>query len=310
MARRLRLEFPGALYHVLNRGNYRRPLFQAADEAHAFLRTLEEAVSIYDWRLQAFAVMPNHYHLAVETPEANLVDGMHWLQSTFATRFNRLHKESGHLFQGRYQSLLVEDDSALARLVNYIHLNPVRAGLVTPEYAGTFRWGSLMRFIRGICSSGLVADRWLKALGLRPDDEGWSDYLDLLKRLASDRNAQDEAGFSQMSSGWAIGTKSWRQALAEKYATLSLDPGRSAAELHSFRESRWANELNRLLEESGRTAREAVESPKGASWKVAIAAELRQRVGAPVKWIARSLSMGSPDAVRGYLFQYRSRKSS
>jgi REP element-mobilizing transposase RayT len=99
MARKLRIEFPGAVYHVINRGNYRRDLFLSAGEAGAFVRTLEEAAESYGWRIYAYALMRNHYHVALQTPQPNLVEGMHWLQTTFATRFNRLHRERGHLFQ-------------------------------------------------------------------------------------------------------------------------------------------------------------------------------------------------------------------
>jgi putative transposase len=122
MARKLRIEFEGAIYHVLNRGNYRRDLFLSSGEAKAFVLALEEATKTFGWRVHAYAVMRNHYHLALQTPRPNLVDGMHWLQSTFATRFNRLHGERGHLFQGRYQSLLVEDDASLAQV------NPTGSG--------------------------------------------------------------------------------------------------------------------------------------------------------------------------------------
>ena len=93
MARKLRIEFPDAVYHVLNRGNYRRDLFLSAGEAGAFVKALEEAAEIYGWRIHAYAVMRNHYHVALRTPQPNLTEGMHWLQTTFATRFNRLHGE-------------------------------------------------------------------------------------------------------------------------------------------------------------------------------------------------------------------------
>jgi REP element-mobilizing transposase RayT len=116
MARKLRFEFEGALYHVINRGNYRRDLFETPATAKAFEATLDEACELHGWKLHAYVVMRNHYHLALETPQPNLVAGMHWLQSTFATRFNRFRSERGHLFQGRYQSLLIEDWTALARV--------------------------------------------------------------------------------------------------------------------------------------------------------------------------------------------------
>ena len=96
-----RIEYPGAIYHVINRGKYRKELFLKQNTGEAFERCLFEIVDRCGWKLHAYVIMSNHYHLAVETPEPNLVVGMKWLQSTFATRFNRLRKERGHVFQGR-----------------------------------------------------------------------------------------------------------------------------------------------------------------------------------------------------------------
>jgi len=126
MARKLRIEYEGALYHVLNRGNYRRDLFETVGAAKAFLAVLEEGSAMFNWRVHAYVLMRNHYHLALETPLPNLVEGMHWLQGTIATRFNRFRQEQGHLFQGRYHAILLEDRSVLSRVVDYVHLNPVQ----------------------------------------------------------------------------------------------------------------------------------------------------------------------------------------
>ena len=110
MPRKQRIEYPGAIYHVISRGNYRKELFLKKRTGEAFERCLFETVERCRWKLHAYIIMSNHYHLAVETPEPNLVVGMKWLQSTFATRFNRLRKERGHVFQGRYKSILIGDE--------------------------------------------------------------------------------------------------------------------------------------------------------------------------------------------------------
>jgi len=133
MARRLRLQFPGARSHIINRGNFRQAVFSTAGAGQAFVTTLDEAAERFRWRLHAYRVMSNHYHLALETPEPNLAVGVHWLQTTYATRHNRFRRRHGHLFQGRFKSLLIEDATHLARVVDYIHLNPVRAGTVPAE---------------------------------------------------------------------------------------------------------------------------------------------------------------------------------
>ena len=101
MARKARVEYGGALYHVLDRGDRREAIFRDGQDRERFLTTLGEACARTGWRVHAFVLMTNHYHLLVETPEANLVAGMRWFQTTAAARFNRRHRLSGHLYQGR-----------------------------------------------------------------------------------------------------------------------------------------------------------------------------------------------------------------
>src|SRR5690625_3281078 len=119
--RKNRIEYPGAMYHVLNRGNYRRDLFVLGRSGEAFEKCLFEVAERCGWRLFAYVLMSNHYHLALETPEANLVAGMQWLQSTFANRFNRFRNERGHVFQGRYKALHDLPDS-LSGMCGYAQL--------------------------------------------------------------------------------------------------------------------------------------------------------------------------------------------
>jgi len=206
MARRLRIQYEGALYHVVNRGNYRRDVFETVGAVQAFVSVLVEAVVRYGWWLHAYVVMQNHFHLAVETPRANLVEGMHWLQGTLATRFNRFRDERGHLFQGRYQSILVEDFAGLAGLVDYIHLNPVRAGIVPAEQAAAFRWSSLSRFVKGPRFDRLTAADWLAAQGGWTDSvSGWQEYQKHLQELSADSEAQKRLGFDGFSRGCVTG---------------------------------------------------------------------------------------------------------
>ncbi len=301
MARRLRIEYEGAIYHVLNRGNYRRDLFESGGEAMAFVKTLEEAVAIYGWCLHAYTIMRNHYHLALETPQPNLVDGMHWLQSTFATRFNRFHRERGHLFQGRYQAILVENDASLARVVDYIHLNPVRAKIIEPEHMAVFRWSSLGRFMNGRRCDGMTPSAWLSIHGLKDNCTGWSSYEEHLKRLSADVENQKRLGFENMSRGWAIGTEGWRKALAKDYAQKALYPGLEADEIRAMKEASWTECFNRLLTDEGKSLEELKNDKKSARWKIALAVQLRQETGAPIKWIAHNLHMGSQNSVRSYL---------
>jgi REP element-mobilizing transposase RayT len=126
MARPIRVEFAGAVYHVMARGNERRAICRDDQDRNVFVATLEEMVTQFGLRLHAYCLMDNHYHLILETPRANLSQAMGWLQTTYTVRFNRRHRRSGHLFQGRFKAQLVEADEYAQWLVEYMHLNPVR----------------------------------------------------------------------------------------------------------------------------------------------------------------------------------------
>lgn len=304
MARKLRIQYEGAIYHVINRGNYRRDVFETVGAAQAFEAALIEACEIHGWILHAHVVMRNHYHLAVETPRANLVEGMHWLQSTFATRFNRLRQESGHLFQGRYQALLIEDSAALARVVDYIHLNPVRADVIEVGQLGGFRWSSLSRFVRGPRPEVLRADDWISQRGLDDSTAGMRAYLEYLTDLASDEAEQDRQGWEKFSKGWAIGTEGWRRAIAKDHAHLALSPGIGAEELKSFKEAHWAQVLESELDRSEKSRANVNEDSGNAPWKLALARRLRNE-GASYAWITAELKMGKTSSVRAYLSKAR-----
>lgn len=131
MSRPLRLEFPGAIYHVTARGNARETIFLDDDDKLSFLAVLAETVSRFGWLCHAYCLMDNHYHLLIETPDGNLSQGMRQVNGVYTQRFNRRHARVGHLFQGRFKAILVERESYLLELCRYIVLNPVRTKMVT-----------------------------------------------------------------------------------------------------------------------------------------------------------------------------------
>lgn len=140
MARPLRITFPGAFYHVTSRGNERKAVFKSKRDREKFLGYLQSATERYNALIHAFCLMGNHYHLLIETPSGNLPQIMRHINGAYTTHFNRKRSRSGHLFQGRYKAILVEKDSYAKELSRYIHLNPVRAGMVkTP---GAYPWSS------------------------------------------------------------------------------------------------------------------------------------------------------------------------
>ena len=108
MARKLRIQYPGAIYHVMNRGDRREAIFEDDEDRQRLLKALTEACEKTGWQVHAYCLMRNHFHLVIETPQPNLVAGMKWLLGTYTSRFNRRHKEFGHLFSGRYKALIVD----------------------------------------------------------------------------------------------------------------------------------------------------------------------------------------------------------
>jgi REP element-mobilizing transposase RayT len=160
MARPLRLEFPGAVYHVTARGDRQEPIFDDDDDRLAFLELLAREVGQQGWLLYAFCLMGNHYHLLLETPEPNLVRGVRRLNGVYTQAFNRRHGRVGHVLQGRYKAILVHKDSYLLELCRYVVLNPVRAGMAAS--AGQWAWSSYLATAgRMSCPDWLAADQVL-----------------------------------------------------------------------------------------------------------------------------------------------------
>lgn len=140
MARPLRLQFAGALYHVTSRGDGRDDIYFCDADRHAWLSVLERTCQRFNWRVHAWCQMSNHYHLLLETPEGNLSEGMRQLNGVYTQHVNRAHRRVGHVFQGRYKAILVERDAHLLELARYVVLNPVRAGMVND--AADWPWSS------------------------------------------------------------------------------------------------------------------------------------------------------------------------
>ena len=308
MPRALRLHFAHAIYHVINRGNYRAPIFASPGAAQAFEKCLFEAVALHRWRLHAFAIMSNHFHLAVETPEANLTESVHWLNSTYATRFNRFRKERGHVFQGRYHAGLVQPGPALLSVVNYIHLNPVRAGLTDIAGLSGYRWSSLGAFLRGPRPEGLSCADWLRELPLSDDMEGWQTYGRLLADLAADPARQKQEGFDAMDRAWAIGDKAWKKDIATSFRVEGAAEPPCGPQRDAIRAERWQQALRQVLARAGRGPEDLTIARKGADWKIALAAELKETCGANYRWLAHQLGLGNADSARHHVSHWRRRR--
>ena len=197
MSRPLRLEFAGAVWHVMARGNDRQSIFGDDADREAFLEVLGRVVAATRWRVHAYVLMPNHYHLLVETPEPNLSRGMRQLNGIYTQRRNARHGRTGHVFQGRFKGILVERDSHLLELCRYLVLNPVRARLVTSP--ADWPWTS-----------------YRATAGLEPGP-AWLETDWTLEQLATGRGGRAQGFRAFVAEGARSGYSPWEQVEGQLY---------------------------------------------------------------------------------------------
>ena len=223
MSRPLRVQFEGAAYHVSARGNERRAIFRDDTDRRRFLQTLGETCGQFGLVVHAYCLMLNHYHLLVRTPRANLSQAMGWLQTTGTIRFNRRHRRSGHLFQGRFKAHLVDADAYARQLVRYIHLNPVRPRdrkAIVPRdrrrYLDRYAWSSHRAYSGFDKPPDWLSMEWLAYWGDRAA-AARRQYLDDIAAAFGERLASPLA---ELRGGLVLGgEKLWRKARALITAT-------------------------------------------------------------------------------------------
>ena len=179
MSRPLRVEYPGAVYHITSRGNERKNIFKSDGDCKLFMNILRQIISRFHWLCHGYALMGNHYHLLIETPEPNLSRGMRQLNGVYTQEINRIHRRVGHLFQGRYKAVVVDKDEYLLEVSRYIVLNPVRAGIV--KGPDEWEWSSY-RALAGIGKPPdfLTIDWILSQFG--KDEAARKAYIDFVIR--------------------------------------------------------------------------------------------------------------------------------
>jgi REP element-mobilizing transposase RayT len=297
MPRKQRIEYPGAVYHIISRGNYRKDLFTHEKTAEAFERTIYEAAERCGWKLYGYVIMSNHYHLAIETPEPNMVEGMRWLQSTFATRFNRFHNERGHVFQGRYKSLLINEERPLLGLIDYIHLNPVRAKLCSVDQLKSYARSSFPKYFKRNIQAPLDRTTLLSLAGLPDSLAGMRKYAERLKLVDERDPKQREKLAKQYCRGWFLGSGKAKKALAKDLAESNPAVDWEGVELKELNEQMWEGIVQVEMKRLKKTEGDVTSAPKGAGWKIAIAKRLRKETTAKNPWIAKRLHMGHPNYV-------------
>lgn len=300
MARQLRVEYPGAIYHLMSRGDRREPIFKDDQDRWSFVATLSEACGKTDWQVHAYILMPNHFHLVLETPSANLVAGMKWFLGTYTSRFNRRHKIVGHLFSGRYKSLVVDGsgNGYLKSVCDYVHLNPSRAKLLMADQPlRQFGWSSWPEYLKSPSKrqAWLRVERLFGEHGIPKDSVAGRRELE--RRVEETRAAEDSRKYKSIRRGWCLGDKTFRKELLEQMtAKIGLNHGgkevRESEE--QYAESIVARELSRRQWDEKELARR----PKGDAAKARIARRLRQETTVTYDWIAQRLKMGAVSTVR------------
>lgn len=207
MARPLRNEFPGATYHVTSRGNERRDIFYCDEDRERFLALVGQAARRFGWSVTAWVLMTNHFHLLVQTPQPNLSKGMQWLNGTYAAWLNARRQRTGHLFQGRFKSVLIERERYFSNVLRYIVLNPVRAGIVArPE---DYRWSSY-RGTAGVDD----ADDWLdKDAALMAFNANREIGQVCYRQFVLDKIGSEDTLWEDVINGIYLGSEQWAKGM-------------------------------------------------------------------------------------------------
>jgi len=224
MPRKPRVEYAGAFYHVMSRGDRGEVIYRDDADRSLFLKTLGEACTRTGWRIHAYVMMNNHYHLLLETPEANLVRGMKWFLSTYTLRYNARHRQRGHVFQGRYKTVMIEPEERgfTERVSTYIHLNPLRARLVhwPEERLRSYHWSSCPVYIGQVKKPDwMELGRVLDCVGVdgrrRRWERSYEAYIeDCCKEWVTERGRKELTGeWKAIRRGWFLGGDAFREKL-------------------------------------------------------------------------------------------------
>ncbi len=304
MPRAPRIEFAGAIYHVMNRGNHLDEIYRDDVDREMFMKTLEEACLSAGWVIHSFVLMNNHYHLLIETLRPTLVKGMQYLNSTYTRRYNVRHKTFGHLFQGRYKALLIdgEERGYFLTVSDYIHLNPVRANLVRDENGLLKdRWNSA-GWLVGIRKKKPEWLRWGRVygeLGLK----GWrrksrKEYREYLRRRVEEvvrekkeRHRIKNEEWDKIRRGWCLGSEGFIGEMKERLMELAEKPrdreswnDEAMEELEEIRAMKYLREGVKVL------GYKKVEEVKGRD-RYVLGRWVRQRTKVSVKWIGEQMGV-------------------
>ena len=283
----------------MSRGDHREDIFRDDTDRRTFLETLAEACRKTEWQIHAYCLMNNHFHLIAETPQGNLVAGMKWLLGTYTGRYNRRHKLFGHLFSGRYKSLVIDERGGdyLRTACDYVHLNPFRAGLIAPEQPlSAYLWSSYPCYLAPTRRPAwLRVDRLLGEHAIETDNaEGRIEF----QRRLEDRRRENEAAdqWAVFRRGWKLGASDFAQRLAERLGRAG-QVHEVARERQETDEQRAERLVQGWLERCQWTEGDLAKAAKGDRRKAELAVQLREQTTMTRQWIAQRLAMGSASYV-------------
>jgi putative transposase len=295
MARKPRVQYEGAVYHLMSRAGRHGDIFLDDKDRHMFLATLAETCRKTGWQVHAYCLMKNHFHLVVETPQPNLVDGMRWFLGTYTSRFNRKHKFFGHLFSGRYKALQVDNsgNGYLKTVCDYVHLNPVRAKLLKAEEPlKGYLWSSFSHYLSapGKRPSWLRCDRLLGEWSIPRDSPAGRRHFE--EAVEQRRKLDNREAFQAVRRGWCLGSEEFRQELLQR-----MDGGLKRHHSGTLRRESEQLKAEKLLavelKMRGWKRKDLDARPKGDGEKIKIARRLRQETTMTWAWIAERLAMGA-----------------
>jgi putative transposase len=304
MPRAMRVEYPGAIYHVMDRGDRREDIFVDEVDRQDWLKTLAEACQKTGWQVHAYCLMRNHFHLVLETPHANLVEGMRWFLSAYTIRLNHRQKLFGHVFSGRYKALLVEGsgNGYLKTACDYVHLNPVRAHLLgSEERLLAYPWSSFGWYLAAPehRPAWIRVDRLLGEHGIQQDSAAGRQEFE--RHLEARRLEEaDEEELKPLRRGWCLGSEAFRQEMLERMDG-KLGENHSG-ELHRETAEQRANRIvSEELTRRGWKESDLATRRRSDPGKLAIAERLRKETTLPIKWIAARVQIGTTKGAKSVL---------
>ena len=307
MPRKLRVQYPGAIYHVMSRGDRREDIYLDDVDRQDFLKTLAEACQKTGWQVHAYCLMRNHFHLVVETPNANLVEGMRWLLSAYTIRLNHRHQLFGHVFSGRYKALLVEGGGSgyLRTVSDYVHLNPVRAKLLKrQERLLAYPWSSLIWYVAAPehRPGWMRVDRLLGEHGIRRDTAAGRQEFE--RRMEARRLEEtDPAALKVFRRGWYFGSQDFRNQLLQRMEG-KLGENHSGELRRQSAQAKGERIVSEELKRLGWRKKELLVRRKSDPAKLALAARLRRETTLTIKEIAARVELGSSKSANARLHEW------